>query len=240
MSRFRVEPREVRPRSLPVQVAGVLARRIATGELNDGLVPSELQICREFEVSRAVAREALKMLASVDMAEISQGRRVVARPPAQWDYLNPLLMDWLPAGEISLLLNELQEARVIIEPGLAARAAEMATPEDLECLRAALDGMRASVTEPAAFTEFDFEFHLQICRMTGNRMLERFMYSSRWWQSESRRLTNRQPRAISVAISDHQRVYDAIEAGDSQAAGKQMRRHVSHNRGALQTAAAIP
>lgn len=240
MSRFRVEPREVRARSLPVQVAGVLARRIATGELNDGLAPSELQICREFEVSRAVAREALKMLSSVDMVEISQGRRVVVRPPAQWDYLNPLLMEWLPADEIPQLLEELQEARIIIEPGLAARAAEMATTEDLERLRAALDGMVASVTQPDPFTEYDFEFHLQVCRMTRNRVLERFMYSSRWWQSASRRITNRQPGAVSTAISDHQHVYDAIAAGDSHAAVKEMRRHLTHGVRRGHAAAAIP
>lgn len=228
MSRFTGDPREVKARTLPLQAAGVLARRIAMGEFNDGLAPSELQICREFEVSRAVAREALKMLASVDMVEISQGRRVVVRPAAEWDYLNPLLMEWLPPEEIPLLIDELQEARVIIEPGLASRAAEMATPEDMQRLRAALDGMLANVTRPDTFTEFDFEFHLQICRMTRNRMLERFVYSSRWWQSASRRITNRKHRAISVAISDHQRIYDAVAAGDPEAASKEMRRHLSH------------
>ncbi|MGH2928583.1 MAG: FadR/GntR family transcriptional regulator, partial [Solirubrobacteraceae bacterium] len=113
MSRPPVERAEVKLRTLPLQVAGVVARRIASDELDDGLVPSELQISQEFGVSRAVSREALKVLASLDMVEISQGRRVVARPAAEWDYLNPLLMEWMPPQEVPRLLKELHDARLM-------------------------------------------------------------------------------------------------------------------------------
>ena len=41
-------------------------------------------------MSRAVAREALKILRALDMVDIAQGRRVTLRPPAEWDYLSPL------------------------------------------------------------------------------------------------------------------------------------------------------
>lgn len=221
-----MEREAVKLRTLPLQVAAVVARRIASDELDAGLVPSELQICREFGVSRAVAREALKVLAAVDMVEISQGRRVVVRPVDEWDYLDPLLMDWLPPAEVPRLLQELHDARVIIEPGLAARAAQMAKPEDLERMRTALEGMAATTDVPDEFLEFDLQFHLEICRATRNRMLDRFMYSSRWWQSASRRITNRGPRALPDALSDHRRIYAAIEEADPDAAERMMRRHL--------------
>ena len=89
---------DVKLRTLPTQVAGVLARRIAGGEFTDGLAPSEQQISTEFGVSRAVAREALKILRALDMVDIAQGRRVTLRPPAEWDYLSPLMIEWLPPG----------------------------------------------------------------------------------------------------------------------------------------------
>ena len=68
---------QVKLRPLPQQVASVLVRRIAAGELPNGLAPSEVQICIEFGVSRAVAREALKILSALDMVDIAQGRRII-------------------------------------------------------------------------------------------------------------------------------------------------------------------
>src|ERR1700742_2035600 len=67
---------DVKLRTLPTQVAGVLVGRIVEGEFADGLAPSEQQIALEFSVSRADAREALNILQSLDMVDISQGRRV--------------------------------------------------------------------------------------------------------------------------------------------------------------------
>jgi GntR family transcriptional regulator, galactonate operon transcriptional repressor len=220
-------PIEVQLRTLPMQVGGVLARRVASGEFADGLLPSEQQISAEFVVSRAVAREALKVLASLDMVGISQGRRVVVRPAAEWDYLNPLLLEWLPQDQIPYLLQELHDARLIIEPGLAARAARTATADDLARMRATLDGMQQNLGRPERFLEHDLQFHLEVCKATRNRMLDRFMYSSRWWQSASRRVTNRPHAALPAALSHHRQIYEAIEAGDADLAERAMRRHLT-------------
>lgn len=209
-----------------MQVAGVIARRIASGEFADGLLPSEQQISTEFVVSRAVAREALKVLASLDMVEISQGRRVVVRGAAEWDYLNPLLLEWLPQEQVPSILQELHDARTIIEPGLAARAASVAGADDLARMREALEGMEAALDRPERFLEHDLQFHLEICKATRNRMLDRFMYASRWWQSASRRVTNRAPTALPNALADHRRIFEAIEAGRPEEAERRMRYHL--------------
>lgn len=209
-----------------MQVAGVVARRIASGEFADGLLPSEQQISAEFAVSRAVAREALKVLASLDMVEISQGRRVVVCAAAEWDYLNPLLLEWLPRDQVPRILQELHEARLIIEPGLAARAARTASAEDLARLRSTLDGMAENLDCPDRFLEHDLQFHLEVCKATRNRMLDRFMYASRWWQSASRRVTNRGPSALPTALAHHREIYEAIEAGEPEKAEQAMRRHL--------------
>ncbi len=217
---------EVQLRTLPMQVAGVVARRVASDEFADGLLPSEQRISSEFAVSRAVAREALKILASVDMVEISQGRRVVVRPAAEWDYLNPLLLEWLPPDQVPSILQELHDARLIIEPGLAARAARTASSDDLARMRSTLDGMAATLERPERFLEHDLQFHLEVCKATRNRMLDRFMYASRWWQSASRRITNRAPSALPTALADHREIYEAIEAGEPERAERAMRHHL--------------
>ena len=142
-------PMKVQLRTLPTQVAAVLVRRIANGEFLDGRAPSELQISVEFGVSRAVAREALKILSSLDMVEIAQGRRVTLRPIAEWDYLSPLLIEWLPQAQVRELLLELHDARLIFEPPIAARAARSLTNEDLTRLRQLLDAMVETRGRPA-------------------------------------------------------------------------------------------
>jgi DNA-binding FadR family transcriptional regulator len=210
-----------------MQVAGVVARRIASGEFADGLMPSEQQISAEFVVSRAVAREAFKVLASLDMVEISQGRRVVVRATAEWDYLNPLLLEWLPPEQVPHLLQERHEARLILAPGRAARAARTATANDLARMRAELEGMAVTLDRPEWFLEHDLQFHLEVCKATRNRMLDRFMYASRWWQTASRRITNRAPSALPAALADHREIYEAIEGRDPERAARAMRRHLS-------------
>src|SRR5918992_641970 len=153
----------VKIRTLPVQVAAHLTRRIVRGDLEEGRAPSELDISQEFGVSRVVARETLKILASLDIVDIAQGRRVAVRPRAEWDYLSPLLIEWLPEELVDELLQELLQMRVLLEPELAAMAAATATDDTLATLRELLDRMQDLEDDPDAYLEVDHEFHIEIC-----------------------------------------------------------------------------
>jgi DNA-binding FadR family transcriptional regulator len=226
---------EVKLQTMPKQVAGVLARRIASGGFRGGQGPSEQQILQEFGVSRAVAREALKMLASLDMIEIAQGRRVVLRPAEEWDYLSPLLIDWLPPEQIREILAEAHATRIIIEPAIAAIAAKHMTKENLERLGTLLAAMSASEDNPDAYLKLDLDFHMEICRAAQNRILDRFMYSSRWWQMASRRISNQVPHALPSATEMHRAIYEALLARDAKRAEEAMRRHLK-----ITTAVGLP
>jgi DNA-binding FadR family transcriptional regulator len=221
---------KVQLRTLPIQVAGVLIQRIATNSFSDGLVPSELQILTEFGVSRAVAREALKILSSLDMVEIAQGRRVTVRPIAEWDYLSPLLIEWLPQEQVRQLLLELHDSRVILEPAIAAEAARSLSGEDLARLRDLLVGMSRAHDDPDRYIQLDLEFHMEICRATRNRILDRFMFSSRWWQSAARRISNQAPHALPIATEQHRSIYEALAARDPKRAEAAMRVHLEANK----------
>ena len=219
----------VKVRTLPVQVAALLTRRIVTGELEDGRAPSELDIAQEFGVSRVVARETLKILASLDIVDVAQGRRVVVRPPAEWDYLSPLLVEWLPTEIVGQLLQELHQMRVLLEPELAAMAAAGVTAESLERLKSGLERMSALEADPEAYLEVDHEFHMEICRAADNRILDRIMYSARWLGTASRRITNEAPAALRKATADHTEIYEALVARDPERARAAMRKHLANN-----------
>lgn len=219
----------VKLRPLPLQVAAHLTKRIANGELTDGRAPSELDISREFGVSRVVARETLKILASLDIVDIAQGRRVVIRPPAEWDYLSPYLAEWLPAEHIDGLLRELHQMRLLLEPELAAMAAASVTDETLARLKDEVDRMRDLELAPEDYLQVDLEFHLEVCRAANNRILDRIMHSARWLLSASRRVTNEAPNGLQRATAAHARIFAALESRDPDAAREAMRTHLLRN-----------
>lgn len=212
-----------------MQVAAHLTRRIVRGEIEGGRAPSELEISQEFGVSRVVARETLKILASLDIVDVAQGRRVVVRPRAEWDYLSPLLIEWLPAETVDELLQELHQMRALLEPELAAMAAASITDETLERLKDEIDRMAALEADPDAYLEVDHEFHMEICRAADNRILDRIMYSARWLGTASRRLTNEAPAGLRRATAQHTEIYEALVARDPEAARAAMRKHLSNN-----------
>jgi DNA-binding FadR family transcriptional regulator len=210
-----------------VQVAARLTRRIVNGEIEESRAPSELDISREFGVSRVVARETLKILAALDIVDIAQGRRVTVRPQAEWDYLSPLLAEWLPEDHVDGLLRELHQMRELLEPELAAMAAAAISDETLARLRDELDRMASLESDPEAYLEVDHEFHMEICRAANNRILDRIMYSARWLGTASRRVTNQ--GSLPRATAAHTRIYRALESRDPDAARAAMRTHVQGN-----------
>jgi DNA-binding FadR family transcriptional regulator len=219
----------VRVRTLPTQVAARLTRRFASPGYTEERAPSELDVMQEFGVSRVVAREAFKILAALDIVQVSQGRRVVIRPKEEWDYLSPLLVEWLPPLQVDELLVELHEMRLMLEPELAAKAAETIDSRTLEALRAQLGRMVRLANDPDSFLDADHEFHLTICRAANNRILDRIMYSARWLSAASRRVTNEAPNALRRATEAHHGIFAAIEARDPSLARERMRAHLAHN-----------
>lgn len=219
---------EVRVRKLPRQVAAVLGRRIVSAAAGgpDVPLPTEHEICADFRVSRSVAREALSILAGLNMVTISQGKRVTLRPMREWDYLSPLMLELLPTEQVHRLLGELHEVRLMLEPGIAARAAELISPEGLARLQAALGQMAALEAEPDAYLEQDLRFHMELCWAQRNRVLERIVYSCRWLLTASREVTNAAPQPMGSVTEAHRQIYLAVKARDPAAARHAMAAHL--------------
>lgn len=219
---------EVQVRKLPRQVAAVLGRRIVSASAAglDVPLPTEHEICAEFSVSRSVAREALGILAGLDMVTIAQGKRVTLRPAAEWDYLSPVMLEMLAPGQVHRLLAELHEVRLLLEPEIAARAAERIGPDGRARLRDVLDRMAARETEPDAYLEEDLRFHTELCWAQDNRVLERVVYSCRWLLTASRQVTNAAPQPMNAVTEAHRQIYLAVSAGNPDAARRAMVSHL--------------
>jgi DNA-binding FadR family transcriptional regulator len=206
------------------QVTRVLAGRIVNGDL--GLPPTEQDICAEFGVSKTTAREVIGALASRGLVSVRHGRRMEVRPVAEWNHLDPLLLELNhDADGVRRTLGDLHDLRMLLEPEIAARAALKATDEQLERMRQALERMEELEAEPDAYLEFDVDFHSEIAAATGNVVLAFVLDSVRELLRVSRRVTNL-INAMPDTTLAHRRIYDALLAREPETARQAMRAHL--------------
>lgn len=168
---FGLNNHPVRPQKMADMVAGRIRALIAHGELTDGeWLPTEPQLMAQFGVSRPTLREAFRLLEADSLVTIRRGppggaRVTIPGPEAA-------------AAQFGLLLTlsgttiqDVYEARMVIEPAAAKRVAERGTAADRRALAAALDELRALVEDPPEFARLSVDFHRDIVAMSGNKTL---------------------------------------------------------------------
>ena len=153
-----------------LQIARAIGLRILAGDYQPGsTIPVEPELCRELGVSRTVLREAIQLLTANGMVTARVKVGTAINPRAQWNFLDPALLDWLLAmGDIGPFLMKLSEFRHALEPAAASLAAVNATFEDFERLHHAYEDMAASTDNLEAWVAADFRFHQAISLATRN------------------------------------------------------------------------
>lgn len=130
-------------------------------------------------------------------------------------------------------VEELTEARRVIEVQLAALAAERATPEQVNALRHAVEKMDAAAANAYDYPEADVEFHLALAEAAGNRYLLRAMLDIRSLLRQDMELgaeaAIRRFGDLRISVASHRRLLEAIEARDPEAASKLADEIVSRN-----------
>jgi DNA-binding FadR family transcriptional regulator len=213
-----------RPPKLSEQVTRVLAGRIVNGDL--GEPPTEHDICEEFGVSKSTAREVIRALAARRLVTVRHGRRMEVRPVSEWNHLDPLLLELNHDAEgVRRTLGDLHDLRMLLEPEIAARAALMATPEQLEGMRLAIERMAELEGDPDAYLEVDVDFHSELAAATGNVVLAFVLDSVRELLRVSRRVTNLNGK-IPEATKAHRRIYEALVAREPEIARQAMGAHL--------------
>lgn len=150
---------------------------LTSGRLGAGDVFSMEQIEARYGVSRTVVREVVKVLESIGVATSRRRVGVTIQPESSWEALSPVIIHWRLEGPQRLAqLREVSELRRGIEPQAAWLAAQRATPEQVEQLRSAAEGMAA--TGPKGdlrpYLEHDIDFHRTLLEASGNALLASF------------------------------------------------------------------
>ena len=221
---------QVRVERLGDQVVRVLASRIINGEFEGERAPSEQEICSEFGVSKTVAREVSKALAGMGLVAVQHGRRMQLRPRDEWDHFDPLLLELQTDHQtLRRSLKDLTDLRLLLEPEIAARAALDATKEQRIELATLVAEMERSEDSPEEFLRRDAAFHLALARAGANELIAYVVLSIRGLLAVSLRLTTGLPTAHHSATLEHERILQAIERLDPDAARAAMEAHLLHN-----------
>jgi GntR family transcriptional repressor for pyruvate dehydrogenase complex len=212
--------------ALPDQIAARVIALITQRHLNAGdRLPPERELAQAMGVSRSSLREALRALSLLGVTEMRQG---------DGTYLTALDPEALmrPFGLVLALSDgqmlELFEARRVIEPGLAALAAERIDEHTLEELRRCVRDSAAAVGDEDAFMRADLELHGLIARAASNSILWHVIGSISGMGIASRRRTNPLPGLREQSAEDHRAIVAALEARDPDAAATAMLRHLEN------------
>src|SRR4029078_12051212 len=160
-----------RSASLSAQTIGDVRDALFAKKLKPGdVLGTENEIAARYGVSRIVARDALRTLEAVGIAEIRMGKGGGARVARG----NPRLFAEALAVQLDLTgvsAAEIMDAQRAIECLDAELAAENASDEDIARLRQSIDDAEASMSDVARFTHLGAEFHLAVAEASHNRVL---------------------------------------------------------------------
>ncbi|OIP89555.1 MAG: FadR family transcriptional regulator [Syntrophobacterales bacterium CG_4_8_14_3_um_filter_58_8] len=192
---------------------------------NDHL-PSERELSETFRVSRTTVREAIRTLESMKFLQSRQGNGTYVVASSEEALIQPLA---------AALFNEKDDIldifyiRKIIEPHVAALAAENATPQEIEELERILREQEGCIGRGGNIIETDSAFHNLMVKATKNRVMERLIIAliDLLKQSREKYLMEEENDKRAVrSLEGHQRVLAAVKKGDGEAARKSMLQHL--------------
>jgi len=223
-----------RRRGLPDEVADQLMELIGDSATEEVALPAERQLCDDLAVSRNVLREALAALAQMGVVE-TRGKSRIGRTQRARALL--LGRGATPPPERELLFDPI-EVRRILEPEVAALAAERASEGALREMEHALDLMAEGIEEGHSVVEADSAFHVAIARATGNQILTELIGGLGDSLRRSREVSFLPREAAQAALADHREIVVAIRSGEPGAARAAMLDHLGHVEGLLRSGAA--
>lgn len=187
-------------------------------------LPNEYELSESLGVSRNTVREALKVLASRNIVMIRQGagtfiseKMGISDDPLGFSFVEDRIR----------LTKDLLQIRSIIEPPIAALAAQNATKKDIKELEKRLLEVEDFIEKREDFTEKDTEFHTQIAKCAHNIVMSNLIpviamgvtvFSEEVHKAE-----------YENTINSHRRIYEAIRDGKPVEAKDAMTFHLLYS-----------
>jgi len=165
--------RMVDQRSVVDSVRQQLIEQLRYGKLKPGSqLPSEKDLGATMGVSRPALREAIHTLVGEGLLEIRRGHGTFVKEPTSSSAIQAEVLSLLLLPED---LQEIQDARRLIEPEIAAQAAILASDDELDALEALLDEMERIARAGESIFETAWGFHRELARVAGNKTIAKIV-----------------------------------------------------------------
>jgi GntR family transcriptional repressor for pyruvate dehydrogenase complex len=215
----------------PIDRAGItelvvqrIKELLGRGELRAGSrLPPERELADMLHISRPSLRTALKALSVMG---------VIRAKPGAGTYIAQSLPEVFtePMHFMTLINNtsveELFEARLIIEAGLAELAAERASESDIAALTEEVEGMKANTGDPEEFLKHDVRFHQAMARAADNKLMSGVMDTVAQLLFHIRRQNVAQASDLDEAIDWHEKLLFAMQKHDPKRAKETLSGHL--------------
>lgn len=207
-----------------MQVVNHVRTMIENGTLKAGdQIPPERDFARQLNISRSTLRAGLGYLAALGVMKIKHGvgTFVADGPPdfgqASLSFIGALhgFQSW-----------QMFEARILLETGLAALAAERGKEEHHAALAEEVAEMFAAVDRPSDYLVHDVLFHRIIAKASGNPILGAIMETVTSSMYDKRRKTVERAMDLRESADMHRQIYRAIRSRKPAEARKLMEQHL--------------
>jgi GntR family transcriptional regulator, transcriptional repressor for pyruvate dehydrogenase complex len=222
-----------RPKNLAQELVERLMQDIRAGQLvAGGKLPTEAAFMERFGVSRTVVREALSRMQAAGMVQTRHGVGTFLLSPPDAPSFRVSTEQLGTLRDVIALL----ELRISVETEAAALAAARRSEENLQAMRVALQALTNALEAGTDAVSADFSFHQEIARATQNHHFVDLMNSLGAGAIPRARLQSTLPDATTRQAylrrvnQEHESIYNAISAQDSEAARAAVRTHLTNSR----------
>ncbi len=205
-------------------VADQIAQTIVGQRWEPGeLFGSEVELIARYGVSRAVFREAVRLLEHHGLAEMRRGLHggLFIRQPDPKPVAKAMAV-YLDFEKVEP--RQLEDARFAIEVVCVERAAARISEDDVAEVRAFLAAEAARIASGRAQSLYDF--HVLVARLTANPALHLFVQTLTDLTQRQQPVPDRSQRSLEEIHAAHIRIAEAIVARDGALARHRMMTHL--------------
>ena len=153
---------------LYMQVSDSLIKKIQEGILQENMKLSERKLAVEYQVSRTVIREAIKLLNEKGLVRTEYGKGTFVNQMNDRLSIDKI-QDTLDSSRVTQV--DVLEARELMETAMIPMLIERVTQKDIAVLEELYERLKEYIEEPDEFILYDAKFHLALSICTHNRVL---------------------------------------------------------------------
>lgn len=221
--------RALKSTSLSALIVENIEQRIMSGDLKTGeRLPPERELAELYSVSRTAVREAMRALMEKGLVEILVGRGTFVVDSTSKVLRNSLSLV-LRVEQKNRIAN-IVEIREMLEPEIAARAAQKAMPEHIAKMEAAIVRMDESIDDIDAFIVADQEFHQALAEATQNELIPTLIGPFMDLLQEQRWRVGLAVGGTARGQEHHKRIFRMVVDKDPEGAFQAMQMHLKQVR----------